>query len=521
MSVEVSELKFGEIDAKNEEFQQARYGSAVFANAFQVPPRINLDELILGARFFVTGQKGCGKTALLLHIRRILSEQGASTNTVLFKTGLNETERQQIASGSGFQVITTGGKIGVQYDYVVNWLWLIYRNLIRLIDLTLVEDGREIAADLKKIMGLDNELKVSPFSDLAISKVKISAKLALNVKPISGEIAGELEAARKEPEERTALQLIEICERFLPKIRLKTRKRCLLFFDELELFWNRPDQRERDLFLIRDLPQSVARANRALGASSASFVVYASVRSEVLAEVNRVGPEIARDVDDFGVAVDWNVTAAAENQPILQIVEAKINASELECDHLPTENVWQTYFPEQIYGRNVEEHLLDVAMFKPRLIVSRLNLAKAYKSSATYFTSEAFEETLSKFSASVWREIEEELLVVYSKAHVQNLKGLLTAFRSQFTVVELEQRISRLGRIDGASTEGFRSRPDIVAALRALYRVGALGNRFQVQQGSRKVTRDRWAFREYEEPVVDQQFVIHESLRKTFQLGYD
>lgn len=233
MTIPLSAIKFGEIDAKNEEFQQVRYGSAIFANAFQVPPRIDLDELLLGARFFITGQKGCGKTALLLHTRRILSEQGAQTHTVLFKTGLNEDERQQIAAGSGFQVITTGDSIAVQYDYVTNWLWLIYRNLIRLIDLSKVEDGYEIANDLKSIMGVQDELKVSPFSDLAIKRVKMSAKAGVKTPVLNAELAGELELAQREPEERTALELIGICEKYLSKIRLNIRSRCLLFFDEL------------------------------------------------------------------------------------------------------------------------------------------------------------------------------------------------------------------------------------------------------------------------------------------------
>lgn len=521
MTIPLSAIKFGEIDAKNEEFQQVRYGSAIFANAFQVPPRIDLDELLLGARFFITGQKGCGKTALLLHTRRILSEQGAQTHTVLFKTGLNEDERQQIAAGSGFQVITTGDSIAVQYDYVTNWLWLIYRNLIRLIDLSKVEDGYEIANDLKSIMGVQDELKVSPFSDLAIKRVKMSAKAGVKTPVLNAELAGELELAQREPEERTALELIGICEKYLSKIRLNIRSRCLLFFDELELFWSRPDQKERDLFLIRDLLQSVARVNRNLGQNSASFVVYASVRSEVLEEVNRVGPEVARDVQDFGAHVDWNVRTSSENQPILQIVEAKIAASEIENDYLPTPNPWETYFPQTIHGRPVREHLLDVAMFKPRLIVSRLNLAKSHDTSAKYFSSDSLEETIGKFSSAVWREVEEELLVLYSPKQVQNLKSLLTGHRITFKVDDFERRVIQLSQIDPGVADGFRTRGDIVAALKALYRVGALGNRFLTDEKGQKVTRDRWVFREYEDPTLDEDFIVHESLRKVFQLGYN
>jgi energy-coupling factor transporter ATP-binding protein EcfA2 len=521
MTIQLSDIKFGEIDAKNEEFQQVRYGSAVFANAFQVPPRVDINELLLGAKFFITGQKGCGKTALLLHTRRLLSEQGAKTHTVLFKTGLNENERQQIAAGSGYQVFTTGDNISVQYEYVTNWLWLIYRNLIRLIDLQDVEDGYDIARDLKSIMGVKNELRVSPFSDLAINKVKLSAKAGLKADVFNSEIAGELELASKQPESRTPLEIIDICERYIHKIRLHFRSRCLLFFDELELFWSRPDQKERDLFLIRDLLQSVARVNRNLGASSASFVVYASVRSEVLEEVNRVGPEIARDVQDFGAHVDWNVRASSDNQPILQIVEAKIHASEIESDEFPTKNVWETYFPDSIHGRSMRDHLLDVAMFKPRNIVSRLNLAKMHDPSSLFFTTESLEETNSKFSASVWREMEEEMLVIYSPKQVRNLKSLLTGFRISFNVDDFEKRLSGLSQIDPSISDGFRTRADIVFALSSLYRIGALGNRFSALEGNKLSTRDRWVFREHEAPTIDENFVVHESLRKVFQLGYD
>lgn len=521
MTISLGEIKFGELDAKNEEFQQVRYGSAVFANAFQVPPRVDVDELLLGAKFFITGQKGCGKTALLLHVRRILAEQGAHTHTILFKTGLNESERQQISSGSGFEVFTTNDKISIQYEYVTNWLWLIYRNLVRLIDLESVDDGYEIAKDLKSIMGVKDELRVSPFSDLAINKVKLSAKAALKTKVVNGELASELELASRQPEARTPLELIDICERYLGKIRLHPRSRCLLFFDELELFWSRPDQKERDLFLIRDLLQSVARVNRSLGSSSASFVVYASVRSEVLEEVNRVGPEIARDVQDFGAHVDWNVRAAADKQPILQIVEAKIHASEIEAGVLPTDDVWAAYFPDPVHGRPIKDHLLDVAMFKPRNIVSRLNLAKSHDAESQFFSANSLDETNSKFSSSVWREMEEELLVIYSPRQVQNLKSLLTGFRISFKVHDFEARVQNLSRIDPGVSDGFRTRSDVVAALTSLYRIGALGNRFTTMQGNKSVTRDRWVFREYDAPTLDERFVVHESLRKVLQLGYD
>lgn len=519
MTLRVGDLKFGEIDAKNEVFQQARYGSEIFSKSFQTPPRVDLDELLMGARFFISGLKGCGKTALLLHTRKRLIDLGASTHTVLFKSGVNEAERQQLASGKGFEIIQTGTGMSIQYDYSVNWLWFIYKNLLRLLDIDSVYDRPDIAKDLKKIFGVHDETRVSTFADLALSKLKMSARAGVKVPAVSAEISAELEATASENDERVASELIQICERYLPLVKIRPESRCCLFFDELELFWSRPDQKERDLFLIRDLLQSVARVNRNLGESSASFVVYASVRSEVLDEVNRVGPEIARDVRDFGAVVNWNVRVTADRQPILEIVEAKILASEEEAHADHPENVWDHYFPEQIHGRNIEEHLLDIAMFKPRHIVSRLNLAKSYDPDAEYISAEALEETSTEFASTVWREVEEELLVTYSAKQVSNLKALLTGFRSKMKIADFERRVAQLGQVDPSLTEGFRTRADVLSVFRALYRVGAVGNRFFTKEGKVEV-RDRWVFREYGDPALDETFVIHESLRKVFQLSF-
>ena len=104
---------------------------------------------------------------------------------------------------------------------------------------------------------------------------------------------------------------------------------------------------------------------------------------------------------------------------------------------------------------------------------------------------------------------------------MQNLKSLLTGYRISFTVEDFEQRVTHLSQVDPKISEGFKTRADIVVALTCLYRIGAIGNRFVTEEGGKSVTRDRWVFREYEAPTIDQQFVIHESLRKVFQLGYD
>ena len=131
--IPVGDIKFGEIDAKNEVFDQDRAGTFVFENSFQIPPGIKLDSLLAGSKYYIYGQKGCGKTALLLYLKKRLEENGAKTRSVLFKSGITEPERRRIASGRGFDIVDPSSFTSVEYDYKLNWLWYIYRNVLRMI----------------------------------------------------------------------------------------------------------------------------------------------------------------------------------------------------------------------------------------------------------------------------------------------------------------------------------------------------------------------------------------------------
>lgn len=272
--------------------------------------------------------------------------------------------------------------------------------------------------------------------------------------------------------------------------------------------------------MIRDLLYAVSRVNRVIGSNTASIVVYASVRTEVLHEVNRVGPEVCRDVDDFGVKVNWNVKGDVENQPILKIIEAKIHASEFEADELPTENVWQSYFPSHMYGNNFKQHLLDISMFKPRNLVSFLSLAREYDPDAVIVEFDAMDQTQIEFSSLVWREMEEELLGIYKPVDVSAIKAVLTGFQARFSVGELDKRVNQLGQVDVSVRNSLGSRESAGRLLKDLYRIGAVGNQYFVKGGFRKEARDRWVFRDMPEPALERDFVVHESLRKVLQLSF-
>jgi hypothetical protein len=522
MAIPVGQIRFGEIDAKNEVFGQDRHGINVFENSFQIPPNIDIAQILAGSRYFVFGQKGCGKTALLLYTKKNLESSGATTRTILFKSGITEAERRRLATGKGFELVETDDGLTIEYDYKINWLWYIYRNLFRLLTRDHVYDGWDVAESLKEILGVKSEVATTALSDLATTRIKAHAKAGIKAGPFNAEIGAEIEAIKATGEDDLEVDIIQVVERYIGRIVLHPRKRIVLIFDELELFWNRPDQRERDLFLIRDLLYAVGRVNHTVGATSASFSVIAAARSEVLHEVERVGPEVSRDVDDFGLKINWNVRVADRDQPILKIVEAKIHASEVECEELPTDNVWEAYFPRKVFGRDFDRYLLDICMYRPRNIVNMLSLSQSYRPDTYVITFDAIDESQAEFSRRTWREVEEELLGEFTPDTVSAIKSLLTGFESHFAIQTLKGRLRTLSAIDRTVAKAIPTEEALVGIVKTLYRVGALGNRYYVtnRRGKRE-WRFNWIFRDNSDPVMDREFVVHESLRKQLQLPFN
>ncbi len=66
----ISDVNFGSIDAKHEVDGRTPEEIRYFEDSYVLPPNINLDEYYLsGKKYYISGLKGTGKTALLRFIQ--------------------------------------------------------------------------------------------------------------------------------------------------------------------------------------------------------------------------------------------------------------------------------------------------------------------------------------------------------------------------------------------------------------------------------------------------------------------
>ena len=73
--ITINDLRFGDTDARSEILSRDVTKKEFFIDSFYVPAKLKVDDFIKGRKYFISGQKGTGKTALLRYINEQLDTQ--------------------------------------------------------------------------------------------------------------------------------------------------------------------------------------------------------------------------------------------------------------------------------------------------------------------------------------------------------------------------------------------------------------------------------------------------------------
>jgi hypothetical protein len=121
----ISDMSLGDIDSKNEILKQRRLGSNVFYDSFLIPLGFKEQYITTGSRYFICGQKGVGKTALLRWIKQTL-EKNSEVLMILFKTGVREEDRQLLSNSMGYELANSVDKKEFVFQQDFKYAWSLY-----------------------------------------------------------------------------------------------------------------------------------------------------------------------------------------------------------------------------------------------------------------------------------------------------------------------------------------------------------------------------------------------------------
>lgn len=512
IKLHLEDLYLGNIDAKHELLSNSEDERMRFSNSFFMPENINLDDYLNGQKYFVTGLKGTGKTALLRYIAiKAESELNAQTLFILFKSDIKEQDRKDFSKAAN-TVIANNNSDNIDsidnIDYEDVWRWFLHRHIVEVIEnrnILVFKDDRnwkKYATCVKapKLGDEDSGIK-KIIPKLKRGNVEVNAGLD----GVSGTLGLEFDW---EDSNQTRVRFNSIVkqadtlfERLIP-----ANDKLFIFLDELELTLGVSKQYARDKKMIRDLIIAIHNFNVICRKKGFNVKIISAIRSEVLTAVESSGKEINKIISDFGTPIIWHKSGGnISNHPILQIIIKRIAASEkfynLNLDNSP-EAIWNRYFPTHIQGIETPRYILHLTWYRPRDVIRLLNLAKNQHPRSTKFSHQVFDDIRKHYSTESWIELSEELRAIYNEDEIAGIKRIFYGIKNPFYYSTLKEHVEKIREMYTV-VDKLLDKHKLGEILSNAYRVGLLGNTGE---------KVRFAHRGDDEILLEKQIMIHQAL---------
>lgn len=516
--LQMREMYFGSIDATDEIDSGGETALQDFYATFYVPPGLNLEAFLSGQSFLVYGLKGTGKTSFLRYFAEHLDRHGLGASELWrfsrdFPAAIYDDVRK-MAGGPGGAVHLEKEQIFLQLDYEDVWRYILLKRV------------EELIRDRKGIFRPGPEL--DEFVDF-ITSIKPSS-LTENIYRYLPNVTGNLVTLKRAPKAAASLEFaddaaltltfrtfIKHCLALYGRL-LPGEHRFYLLLDEIEPRLASGALFEMDLILIRDLVNALRHINTIHSREKKRFYFVAGIRSEVLTRVKQLGKETHKHLEQYGFCMNWGDQGRVSvNHPLIKMLCEKIAYSERSRGIAAMaaqvgaieEYIWPRYFRKNNREQLEPKVVLDLTWYRPRDLVRLCQIITEIAGDAEVITESLIGRAKKRYAENSWAEIESQLAIALDPFEILGLEAVLTSFKTEFTLEELDQRIARLAKIDN-HVERLKRKHDTTDVIRALYQNGAVGDFVK--------GRNRFAFRGDGEPNVEGTILVHKGLLSRFTL---
>jgi hypothetical protein len=508
-TLQLKDLFVGKTDAKNELTENSTQEKNRFIDSFLIPENINAEEFYTGKRYYITGLKGTGKTALLRYLAiSAETKLNAKSSFILFKSEFTEEDKTAFSRAANTFMTIKNEDNEIEEDFVNVWQWFLHRHIVKVSksnnSLFFLDDSNwEKYSKCVSAPKLGNEesgiMRLLP--KLKKGNVEIDGDIEFLKGKLGLQFEWDNENSRQVKFSTIVRQTNELFKKLTPK-----ENKLFIFLDELEITLGKNKQYLKDIKLIRDLIIAVNNLNTLSRQLKFPLYFITAVRSEVLTSIQSAGKEINKPILDFGMTLKWQQSGGSnKDHPLIKIINKKIQSAEksIGCNPQSTdEEVWTKYFPAQIWNRPAQEYILHRTWYRPRDIVRILNIAQQQFPNETSFTHHVFDSINKEYSTQSWIEHAEELRTAYTESEIDGIRKLLTSLVCPFNLNQITIACDTKRKLY-SDLDQLLNKHKLGDILSLLYRVGIIGNTGQ---------KVRYSFRGDDELVIENNMKIHDPL---------
>ena len=475
-----------------------------FMDAIIIPNGVNIDYLLDGERFFLTGNKGAGKTALLIYTAlRAEKLFNAEKSFMIFKD-ISQEEREDYKN---IAHVTKYDQDSIQpyYDYEFVWKWLIHKNIAEAIN----NSEKEIFINDKNLIIYLNAINAVKTSQCN-GKIPFIGKdgyIELNIAaPPYASIKGRINFDFKKNTSNQIKFSTHITE--LNKLFQNLSagdSQLYVIIDELNLSIKNIVEFERDVTMIRDLIITIENFNMQSRKSHDNLRIISGIRNEVINSIQSLGKEVNKAIESYGIPIDWTIHDQDKSyHPLIKVLVNYLRVTDMllnDKKNRTDKEVYQKWVSDKMFGRLSEEIILSNTLYRPRHVVRLLNLAKLTCPYHSHITEETIRKTRKEYSKQCWIEVVEELSVIYDADQITAIKNLFAGSKSRTTRRELYAKASETWSSNSHLISLLKGFDDL---LRVLYKTGIIGNCRYAER-----MYYRWYFRGDETLLLDQDIIVH------------
>ena len=372
----VKEIYTGKPDARDE----VGYSSLdKFCGRMILPPKFELNNIINGDCFYIVGNKGVGKTAILLYIKQqlISKDKDSMCSMILFKKDYTKVKRAQLDKLQKDLIsnlnIETDDLIKVR-DFTKIWTLLIYSKIVNdniNSNYSIFENNTNWKSFEAIIRGLSNTNK-----DVLELPITIPKEMRI-VYDTTENLYISVERVVY-PEDENSIPLsnfysaLDLADKLFQSLNMLEHK-YFVCIDELEAYSTDRNIFLRDLAMIRDLIITTKRINDLIKESHLENIkIVLSVRSEMIKCISNEldGQEFNKCIDGFEERISWgDGRGQGIHQPLFYVWLKRIAISANYTSNMKYEDIYQAWFPPTVGVENTVDFLLKRTWYKPRDIV--------------------------------------------------------------------------------------------------------------------------------------------------------
>ncbi|MBX2906631.1 MAG: hypothetical protein KF744_11370 [Taibaiella sp.] len=509
-SLKLKQIFVGNVDAKHELVGETIEEKNNFLSSFLMPDNFTAEDYLLRNKYFVTGLKGTGKTALLRYLSLKLEQPNSYTSFVLFKTDFSEEDRKELHKTGKSTIADTEKDVTDEDDYTNTWLWFFYKHILDVVEskkIRVFSENEDFVNFKICLTSFQEKLDEGAIKRVFPKLKKGSFEFKLGSKENYGKGTVEFEWIDSEKKLVRFSALVTKTSHYFKRLVRSNFGDCLtIFIDELELSYGKSKQFNRDIRLIRDLISAIYQINTVMAKSSIKIKLIAAIRSEVLSSTVSAGKEINKIVADFGTPINWHQSGGdIKSHPLFKILYKRILTSEIAhglTEQQDYNSLWERYFPPQIQNRNAHDYILSLTWYRPRDIIRLLSIGQKFFPNENSFTHQVFDAIKKEYSSDCWIEQAEELKSKFSSVQIDGIRLILTGITSPFNFTEIKRIADEKKELYNEVDELLKTHK-LASILNILFQIGIIGNSYP---------KYRFAFRGDQDLLIDKPMKVHDAL---------